>query len=189
MDTMFSKVKSILGNTCTNVFTQGKFTRVVPMSGSTEARKSFCDFTDDVGIPETLWVDGAGEFTGKHTDFVKETRRCRTKLKTTEKGRKNQNHYAEGEIATLKKQWKHRMARKKAPRRVWDFGLVYESEILSLMACGHNRHSGYEEVFGETPDISEWLDFDFYDLVWWLDDQPSYPDEKRRLTRWLGVSH
>jgi hypothetical protein len=28
---------------------------------------------------------------------------------------------------------------------------------------------GYEEVTGQTPDISEWLDFEFYDLVWWLD--------------------
>ena len=31
-DTLLSKVKSIIGNTCANLFTQGKFTKVVPMT-------------------------------------------------------------------------------------------------------------------------------------------------------------
>jgi hypothetical protein len=29
--------------------------------------------------------------------------------------------------------------------------------------------SGYEQVTGKTPNISELLDFEFYDLVWWWD--------------------
>jgi hypothetical protein len=29
------------------------------------------DFTDDVGIPETLVMDGATQVTGKHTDDMK----------------------------------------------------------------------------------------------------------------------
>ena len=46
-------------------------------------------------------------------------------------------------------------------------------------------------VTGQTPDISEWLDFEFYDLVWWLDrsDKPNFTENTRRLARWLGVSH
>jgi hypothetical protein len=46
-------------------------------------------------------------------------------------------------------------------------------------------------VTGQTPDISEWLDFEFYDLVWWLDrrTKPNFTDATRRLARWLGVSH
>ena len=42
---------------------------------------------------------------------------------------------------------------------------------------------------GETPEISEWLDFEFYDLVWWLDNTKQHPFEKRRLAQWLGISH
>ena len=44
---------------------------------------------------------------------------------------------------------------------------------------------------GDTPDISEWLDFEFYDLVWWIDrpNKPDITDMARRLGRWLGVSH
>ena len=44
------------------------------------------------------------------------------------------------------------------------------------MAWGMDNRTGYEEVTGQqTPDISEWLDFEFYDLVWWL-DWPNKPD-------------
>ena len=68
---------------------------------------------------------------------------------------------------------------------------MYESELLSRMARGSDQRTGYEEVTGQTPDISEWLDFEFYDLVWWLDrpTKPNITDDTRRLARWLGVSH
>jgi DNA-binding transcriptional regulator PaaX len=84
---LLSKVKSKLGNTCTNIYTG----------------KSLIDFTDDVGIPERLVTDGATEFTGRHTEFVKEAHRMRIMLHTTEQGRKNQNHAAEREIGFLAK--------------------------------------------------------------------------------------
>jgi hypothetical protein len=190
-DTLLSRVKSKLGNTCANVYTQGKFTRVIPMTSRKDAGKSLIEFTDDVGIPERLVTDGATEFTGRHTEFVKEARRMRIMLHTTEQGRKNQNHAAEREIGFLAKRWKLRMTKKKVPKRLWDFGLVYESELLSRMARGNDRRTGYEEITGQTPDISEWLDFEFYDLVWWLDrsTKPNFTDHTRRLARWLGVSH
>ena len=60
------------------------------------------------------------------------------------------------------------MEKKQVPKRLWDRGVVYESEILSRMARGPSKRSGYEMVTGNTPDISEWLDFEFYDLVWWI---------------------
>ena len=46
---------------------------------------------------------------------------------------------------------------------------------------GDRRHPGHHE----------WLDFEFYDLVWWIDqpNKPDITDTVRRLGRWLGVSH
>ena len=70
----YQKVKSKIGNTCANIFTQGKFTKAVPMTGRKDAGMSLVDFSDDVGIPEEMITDGAGEFTGKSTEFVKEAR-------------------------------------------------------------------------------------------------------------------
>ena len=72
VDTLLSKVKSKLGNTCANVYMQGKFTQAIPMISRKDAGKSLVDFTDDVGIPEHLITDGAMEFTGCNTEFVKE---------------------------------------------------------------------------------------------------------------------
>ena len=49
---------------------------------------------------------------------------------------------------------------------------------------------GYEQVTGKTPDISEFLDFSFYDLVWYHPGvHPSISEDNRVLGRWLGVSH
>ena len=61
------------------------------------------------------------------------------------------------------------MTKKNVPKRLWDFGLVYESELLSWMVWGTTGRTGYEEITGQMPDISKWLDFEFYDLVWSLD--------------------
>jgi hypothetical protein len=45
------------------------------MTSRKDAGKSLIEFTDDVGVPERLITDGVTEFTGQHTEFVKETRR------------------------------------------------------------------------------------------------------------------
>jgi hypothetical protein len=63
-DTLLSKIKSKLGNTCANIYTQGKFTQVVPMTSRKDAGKSLIKFTDDVRIPKQLITDEATEFTG-----------------------------------------------------------------------------------------------------------------------------
>ena len=60
------------------------------------------------------------------------------------------------------------MTKKMVPNRLWDFGLIYESKLLSHMTHGDDRRTGYKVVMGQTPNISEWLDSEFYDLVWWL---------------------
>jgi hypothetical protein len=61
------------------------------------------------------------------------------------------------------------MQKKNVYSWLWDYGLVYEGMLLTRMSCGNDGRSGYEQVTGETLDISEWLDFEFFDLVWWSD--------------------
>jgi hypothetical protein len=56
------------------MFTKGKYTKVVPMMSQKDVAESLIDFTDDVSILETLVMDGATEFTGKHTDFIRQAR-------------------------------------------------------------------------------------------------------------------
>ena len=43
-----------------------------------------------------------------------------------------------------------------------------------------------EEVTGETPDISEYPDFKFYDWCWYNDNSGI---GETKLVKWMGVSH
>ena len=68
--------------------------------------------------------------------------------------------------------------------------MVYETELMNRYSRGPDGRTGFEEVTGDTPDISEWCDFKFYDLVWFrphgkLGDADSPAD----LGLWIGVSH
>jgi hypothetical protein len=84
------------------------------------------------------------------------------------------------------------MMTKVVPMRLWDYGLVHQAELKSRIARGKDGRTGYEEVTGETPDISEWIDFDFYDLIWYHDPPDLIAETTtavRKLGRWLGVSN
>ena len=87
-------------------------------------------------------------------------------------------------IGILKSKWKKRIVRRNVPAKVWDFGLIWESEIYSRTAKPGAR-TGIEVLTGETPDISEWLDFEFYDLCWYWDSL----EGQCKIGRWLGVLH
>jgi hypothetical protein len=188
-DTMFSKVQSLRGNRCAQVFTDGRFTAVYPLTSKMHAGDALRELTSDVGVPDSLIADLAGEQSGDHTEFLRQIRRFDIRLHHTEKGRKNQNHKAEREIGILKTRWKRRMTEKSVPSRLWDYGLVYEAEIMSRMCRGDEERSGLEILTGETPDISEWSDFTFFDIVWYHVASNDTTTETRRLGRWLGISH
>ena len=167
MDTLFSKVRSIGGNTCAQLITNGTFTRVYPMESkaSSDIANALGEFVDDVGIPETLICDFATEQTGKNTEVMRLIRRMQIRLLPAEKGRgTTQNHKAETEIREVKTKWKTRMRENQVPRRLWDYGLVYIAEVQSLLARGSDNRPGIEKVMGQTVDISEWLAFDLLDL-------------------------
>jgi hypothetical protein len=69
------------------VFVNGKYTKVVLMMSQKEVVDSLIDFTDGVSIPEILVMDGATEFTGKHTEFIRQEQQMWMKLHTAEQGR------------------------------------------------------------------------------------------------------
>jgi hypothetical protein len=48
------------------------------------------------------------------------------------------------------------MREKHIPRCLWDYGLVYIAELMSITAGGPQGLPGIEAVMGHTIDISEW---------------------------------
>ena len=82
------------------------------------------------------------------------------------------------------------MRASQVPSRLWDYGLVYISEIQSLLARGQDDRPGIERITGNAVDISKWLDFDFYERVWYWDQKKmDMTDEQAKLGRWLGIAH
>jgi len=77
------------------------------------------------------------------------------------------------------------------PLRLWDFCTQYVAELRTLTAQPlfslHGR-TPYELVTGNTPDISEYISFSWYQPVYYLDNT-NFPEEKERIGRWIGVAH
>ena len=154
----------------------------LPNGVEVKSRHCLSEFIDDVGIPGTLICDFATEQTGKHAEVLNLIRRNQIRLLPAEKGRgTTQNHQAETEI---------QMRENQVPSRLWDYDLVYISEIQSLLAQGTDHRPGIKKVLGQTVDISEWFDFDFYDRVWYWDHQKTdMNNDQARIGCWLGIAH
>ena len=123
-DTLFAKEKSLLGHTCAQIFTDGEgFVYVHPMTTKAHAGDALNCVTRDIGIPNTLISDNAGEQDGKDTEMQECVRRCKMDYRTTEPYSAWQNR-AEGLVKLVKSKAKRRRIRRRVPQRVWDFGMV-----------------------------------------------------------------
>ena len=93
---------------------------------------------------------------------------------------------SESVIKIVKGKAKIRRVDRNRPKMFWFFGMVWEAEIYSRTA-GKDGHPDLEQLIEDTIDISEWTEFEFYDLVWFWNNQSD--DTNPMLGRWLGVSH
>jgi hypothetical protein len=81
------------------------------------------------------------------------------------------------------------MLKKKVPARLWDYGFSWVCETENICANLSKYVEGrtpIEIITGDTPDISEYLDFDFYD---WVVFRTNAGLGEAELGKWLGVSH
>jgi hypothetical protein len=95
-------------------------------------------------------------------------------------------------IREIKKAVRHTLTKTGAPKRLWDYCTVYQCEIRNLIAHPHFKLQGrtpYEIVVGRTPDISEYLDYQWYQTVWYYDQEAQFPEDRRKLGKWIGVAH
>ena len=142
----------------------------------------------DWGIPRKLIVDGAIEQVGQNTEFIK---RCRTydiNLHVSSPRRPKENP-AEGVIREIRKKWFRLMQATNMPKRLWDYGVIWVCELMQRTTSSSYHSNGrtpIEIITGDTPDISEYLDFGLYDWVLYKSNS-GYGETQ--LGRMLGVSH
>ena len=187
---LFSKTTLLQGNKGGTVITDNRFTAVLPFASRKEVGWTLGDFIHKTGVLESLTANLAPEMTGSNTDFMKYVYRYNTGIHWAEKVHHWQNYRAKREIGILKQRWHKRMADWYILGWLWDYRLVYEAEILSWMLRGHDGRSGLERLTGQTPDISEWIDFTFYNLVWYYPlEKPALEEHLLTLGQWLGILH
>ena len=81
------------------------------------------------------------------------------------------------------------MNKNHVPCCLWDFGIVWVAETGNITVNSSHYSNGrtpLEIVTGETPDISEYLDFGFYD---WVVYRQNAGLGENQLGCWLGISH
>lgn len=186
-DTIVSKYQSIGGCRYAQVYTNGKMVRVFPLTKKMDIAATLQQFIEDVGVPAELVYDPASEMAGRDSSFQDTARYFKVKCRQTETDTPRQNK-AESAIRELKAKWRQRVVQEGIPIRLWDYALVYESELMSRTSVS-GECTGIEEVTGNTPDISEWLDFTLYDWVWVYNTRDNSMEENPVLARWLGVAH
>ncbi len=72
------------------------------------------------------------------------------------------------------------MTNTRAPQCLWDFYAVYVCEIRCLTVHPHfalQGHTPNEIVTGRTPDILEYVEFEWYELLWYY-DQDDFPEDR-----------
>jgi hypothetical protein len=188
-DTFFSSTPSILRNTCAQLFMSDfGFGKICPQRLKSEAGASLQEFLQDVGIPRHLHTDNAKEMTlGTWARVCKD---AGIKTTTTEAHSPWQNR-TEVEIRELKRHVRRLMERTNSPRPLWDFCSMYIMDLRNRLVRPLSQLQGrtpYELLTGNTPDISEFLEYEWYQPVWYYDLAP-FPQQRKRIARWIGIAH
>jgi hypothetical protein len=172
---------------CAQVFvTDQDFAEIYPMRLKADAPHKLDLFCKTYGLPQVLITDNAPEeVQGKWEKVIKQYLLVQ---RTVEPHSAWQN-CVEIKICELKKHFCRIMHRARCPEAFWCYGMEYVCQIRKLMVRPSLDWQTLLEVLtGDTPDCTEYLNFDFYDWVKFKDPSSGVVDDIM-LGRWLGVAH
>jgi hypothetical protein len=181
-DTLFSEVKSLRGHNCAQMFVSDQgFASIYTMKSKAEAPDKLNTFVREFGIPRTLISDNAGEETSDEWNRIRKEfliLQCFTEPYSPWQNK------AEREIGELKQHYRRVMHHARCPETLWDFGMTYVASLrLRMSRDTLDGRTPFEATNGETPDISEYLDFNFYSWCKFIDGKEH---DGKSLGRWLG---
>ena len=190
MDTFFATKKSGKSsrqNTCCQLFVTDKgFVYVVPMKSKSEVLQAVKQFAKEIGAPEAIICDMAGEQTShKLRKFCSD---IGTTLRVLEEGTPWANK-AELYIGLIKEAVRKDMKDSNCPLAFWDFCVECRASINNLTAKdtfklhGTNAHTA---LTGEEGDISNLCQFKWYDWCYFREQTERFPFNREVLGRVLG---
>ena len=191
-DTLFSTIPAKgCGSTMLQVFAtrKSRFLKGVPMTLKSQVLSAVEDFFQDVGIPSALRSDNAVE---NHSIQMKTLlRKKEVSEEFSEEFLQFQNR-VERWIGFLKRSILKILEKTGAPADEWLMCAMY------VIAC-HNKtarkglhwRTPWEMVFGETPDVSEFVEYSFYQPVLYIHDpnEKGFPSPTLHKARYLGPAY
>jgi hypothetical protein len=90
------------------------------MKARSECHHALDQWLQQIGVPRVIIPDGAGEFTGPESQFVKKSRKVQCLIHPIEAYSPNQS-IAGDVIRELKRMFRRTMLATRAPRQVWDW--------------------------------------------------------------------
>jgi hypothetical protein len=191
-DTLFSTVPARhCGSTMLQVFAtrKSRFLYGVPMTQKSQVLPSTEDFFRDVGIPTALRSDNATE---NHSTAMKELLKKRVVTEEhTEEFQQFENP-VERWIGFIKRSVFKILHHSKAPPDEW-------LECANYVIACHNKtarkslhwRTPWEMVCGDTPDVSELIDYSFYQPIYYVadPDAKTFPEPDLHEAYYLGPSY
>jgi hypothetical protein len=144
------------------------------------------DFAREVGVPVGLLSDNAeSETSNKVKEWLRQY--CVYDWQS-EPHQQNQNP-AERRIQEVKATTNIVMDRTATPTCLWFLAMAYVVYILNRLSHSElGNRTPIEKGFGVTPDISAALQFEWYEQVYYLDNDESFPHTKEQRGRFVGIS-
>ena len=186
-DTFQSKVKSLRGNKYFQLFcNQGTFTKPYCMKSRKDAHLALDKFLHEIGVPSELHSDGAEELVKGPWDTICQRYKI---YRTRNEPHSPWQNLAERTGGIIKSRTRDMMRRTNTPIVLWDYCVEYNSEIRCMTATDIfdlNGRTPFENVLGFTPDISELVEFSWFEWVWYHNPVDPTVDQ---IGRWMGPAH
>ena len=187
-DTMDPRCDGMHGTRYCQVFgSRHMFAEAYPITKKSDCHEALNTFLRDYGAPDSMIMDGSKEQTQKNTKFQATLRKNNVLPIITLPARPNHNP-SESVIRELRKKWYRAVFRTNCPRALWSYGLPHFAKLMQLTASNAanlNGRTPLEFVTGETPDISQYLDFGWYDWVWYKENAGL---DVPKIGRFLGIA-
>ena len=188
-DTLKGAEPSAFGHKYSQAFvTDFNLSMHYPMRKKSEAPAALHQWIQKYGIPGTIITDNAKEET--LGEWKRMCRQILIEQASTEPHTPQQDR-CEREILDCKRMWSSIKTAYQVPASLWDYGLEYIGELRSHIAHPLPALQGrtpIELATGDTPDISHFLYFHFYQPVYYW-EPANFPEAKEHIGRWLGPAH
>ena len=191
IDTLFDNIKSLLTNTCCQVYTHKVgFAACYPKLNTKgdSLGGTLDDFIFDLSVPGNLTFNDFQSQVGNNTKLSKNFRKYNVDHHVSAPLRSNEK-LVEGAIREIGRRFYQVMQQMKVTKRVWEYLALWTCETGNPSVSSSLYSKGQtdlEIITGEKPDISEYPDLGLYNWVtYWTNDGLG----ELIIGRWIEVSH